>query len=334
MINTRIYPVPIKDFSSKKRKVLFGKSIKVLKRNNFWVKPEPLSGAAPKDLIFVYEYGKCRKYKCTRWTRYIAKVGHQGYPVESIIEQLMTRLGQVWGFKMANSQLFIVAGQLRFCSEIFLRKNHELIHGANILSSFIGEDEDFILQIEKKGWAQELLTFDLVTKAIKSMFPTQYDSIISDLVDMLLFDAIVGNNDRHFYNWGVIRDLKGKTIPCFSPIYDTARGLFWQRSEELIKRESVDSRIKQFVSTYDKKSKPLIGWHKENGINHAKMVECLHVHNYCNFDRTRGLFSDENLQLGVNVINNEFKNLLSNERKKVIIRFLTYRFAQFRKILN
>lgn len=53
---------------------------------------------------------------------------------------------------------------------------------------------------------------------------------------MLVFDAIVGNNDRHFYNWGVIVDLKGMKPPRFSPVYDTARGLFWNQSEEWIEK--------------------------------------------------------------------------------------------------
>jgi hypothetical protein len=49
---------------------------------------------------------------------------------------------------------------------------------------------------------------------------------------MLFFDGLVGNNDRHMYNWGVVRDIYGKDIASISKIYDTARGLLWNMTEE------------------------------------------------------------------------------------------------------
>ncbi|MBC8883138.1 hypothetical protein H9X57_06230 [Flavobacterium piscinae] len=49
---------------------------------------------------------------------------------------------------------------------------------------------------------------------------------------MLLFDALTGNNDRHYYNWGVISHIKNEHKPYFSPVYDTARGLLWNDSDK------------------------------------------------------------------------------------------------------
>jgi hypothetical protein len=82
---------------------------------------------------------------------------------------------------------------------------------------------------------------------------------------MLLFDALVGNNDRHFYNWGVIRSVELRQEPCFSPIYDTARGLLWNESEEKIVDLALsDARAKVYLQKYIKGSRPKIGWEGAN----------------------------------------------------------------------
>lgn len=91
---------------------------------------------------------------------------------------------------------------------------------------------------------------------------------------MLCFDAITGNNDRHFYNWGIIADVKGKKTPRFSPIYDTARGLFWNYSEEKIdKLFTRDGTIDEVQFTkYLQNSMPKIGWEGLKRLNHFTLI--------------------------------------------------------------
>lgn len=63
--------------------------------------------------------------------------------------------------------------------------------------------------------------------------------LVTDLTKILVFDGIVGNNDRHFYNWAIVTYKKRtKKIPFISPVYDTARGLMWNQSDEQIKKLS------------------------------------------------------------------------------------------------
>jgi hypothetical protein len=198
----KAYPAPIKDYTDGSRHC-FGNDIEILKKHQYLVKPYKISGDAPKDFISVYEYKRCRKNSPQKWINYIAKVGHKRYPSESLTEHLLTRLGEEWGFKMAKSKLYIIAGQLRFCSEFFLNINKQrLIHGADILASFLREaDASMIEKIDQKGWSQELLTVQFVQQAIMDVFPQEGEKIYSELIELLLFDAIVGNNDRHFFNW-------------------------------------------------------------------------------------------------------------------------------------
>lgn len=326
---------PIKDFSSLKwnfssRKVHF------LKQGNYRIKPERISGDAPKDLIQVYEFGRCNKSEKSTWIKYIAKVGHKRYPSESITEQLISELGNAWGINVAKSKLCMISGQLRFCSEFFRGKDQELIHGADILARYLQEaDASIIEQIDQKGWSQEMLTFNFVKDAIYSVFPRDAKVIIREFVKMLLFDAIVGNNDRHFFNWGVLRDLRGKETPYFSPIYDTARGLFWNYSDlQLTAILSNKKQLNSVLKKYFEKSKPKVGWEGLKEINHSVLVEKLLSQGECETLFVRNLFSQESLFSTQLVLNTRFDGLISDERKQVIQHLIDYRIKEFMKQLN
>ncbi len=328
-------PAPIENYSGVGKK-FYPKSVKVLKQHQYRVRSERVSGDAPKDFIYVYEYGRSRKVSRKTWIPYIAKVGHKWYPIESVTEHLITRLGQEWGFKMAKSRLYVIANQVRFCSEYFLEKDQELVHGADILSRYLQEaDTAMIESIDKHGWSQELLTFELVKNAIAEVFPNEKKEICQALTELLLFDAIVGNNDRHFFNWGVVRNLFSKHLPYFSPIYDSARGLFWNHTEQkVISLQHDKNQLQAFIVKYHKNAKPKIGWERDKQLNHFQMVERLVVNNECGFEKAQNLFSSNNLAKAEKVIKNEFQGLISNARKELILRYLEYRFGEFSKLLN
>ncbi len=230
----------------------------------------------------------------------------------------------------------MISGQLRFCSEFFRGKDQELIHGADILARYLQEaDASIIEQIDQKGWSQEMLTFNFVKDAIYSVFPKDAKVIIREFVKMLLFDAIVGNNDRHFFNWGVLRDLRGKEPPHFSPIYDTARGLFWNYSDlQLTAILSNKKQLNSVLKKYFEKSKPKVGWEGFKEINHSVLVEKLLSQGECETMFVRNLFSQESLFSTQLVLNNRFDGLISNERKQVIQHLIDYRIKEFMKQLN
>src|ERR1035437_3150036 len=190
-----------------------------------------MSGEAPKDFLKIFEHGRGRKAHPESWPGYIAKVGQKYYPNESVTEQLLTRLGHLLGMQMASSRLMWVRGQLRFLSEYFLGPNESLVHGAEIFAGYLADDRDFVKKVEEMKMTQEIFTFQVVEEAVRSRFPAQADGILQNFVRLLGFDAVVGNNDRHYFNWGVITHVSGLRPPRFSPIYDTARALFWNSDE-------------------------------------------------------------------------------------------------------
>lgn len=168
-------------------------------RDCIWIKDVTLTGDAPKGFVRIYEYqhgSKVRRNNPATWPLYIAKTGHKWYPIESITEHLLNRLGSVFGVRMADSKIGIINGQLRFLSRYFLNPSKEtLVHGAEIFAGYL-EDQALVESIEKANLSRDLFTMQFVERAVAKAFPEEKHVIMGDLVKLLLFDAMVGNNDR------------------------------------------------------------------------------------------------------------------------------------------
>ena len=190
---------------------LRNKKIHILGKKHYIVKDIQLDGDAPKQFIKAYFYRKkstVRVKNKKSWQSFIAKTAEKWYPHESIIEFMINRMGQVLGLKMNDVRLVIANTQIRFLSRYFLNKDQRLIHGAEICGEHLGDMELAKQIANNKPNARDLFTFEFIKEAIEKVYPNCYEDILSDLIKMIVFDAIVGNNDRHFYNWGVIDSKK------------------------------------------------------------------------------------------------------------------------------
>ncbi len=294
-----------------------------------------VTGDAPKDIIRFYEYGKASKRKHKKWPIYIAKLGHKYYPMESITEQLITDIGFVYGFNMASSKISYIGGQIRFLSLYFLdNKTEELFHGADLYAGFLNNDKEFVDEVEEKKMTQDFFTIAF-TKDVIDIFFTQEEkpTIFNSFMAMLFFDGLIGNNDRHMYNWGIVRDIFGKKAAFFSKIYDTARGLLWNQTEEQLNKIIKNGNVESFVKKYCINSKPKIGIERKNIVNHFKLIEH-HVEYYKKNEFIISIFADQKLDEVIEMINTKYKKLLSNNRRFLIIEILKFRYNRIKKILD
>jgi hypothetical protein len=290
----------------------------------------PVIGNAPKDFIRIYEYGMARKSNPQKWTAYIAKIGHKWYPNESITEQLMTLIGQVIGIKVADSKLMLVKGQLRFLSKYFLKHDDRLVHGSEIFSAYFG-DEDFVQEVDEANKAREIFTFQSIKNAIHDVYPKYADSLIESFVEMLFFDAVAGNNDRHFENWGVIDNIKKGSKVELSPVYDTAHGLFWNYHESNI---GSFLRHESKLNSYIKGSLPATGWDNEKDLNHFELLQRV-VNEYPQYCELIGKFDPEKYQKDTHrLLNNEFREFFSSKRRYLIEKCITKRAILIQKLVG
>ena len=314
------------------------KGIAQIKRCNYrLLRGKSVMGDAPKALVLIYSYSKenrFRKQNVKRWPLYIAKTGHKWYPIESITERLLCRLGEVFGLRMAESGLAMIGGQVRFLSKYFLcGEDGELVHGAEIFAGYIG-DEEFVAQIEEQALSRDMFTLQFVDKAVEYQFAFCRDEIMREFIKMLLFDALVGNNDRHFYNWGVVRSITQAFQPYLAPVYDTARGLFWNDTDE-----KLENRYRNNGNTYLKKycegSRPKIGWEGEKNINHYGLVEKIYSNEFfLQKNEIKALFLQSNPKKMFEVIDAEFSSLMSETRIKMIKLCLEHRYNTILELLK
>ncbi|HVA46108.1 MAG TPA: HipA domain-containing protein [Pirellulales bacterium] len=247
---------PIRRFSEFQQN--WASIIKPLRRDRYCVESaDSIGGDAPKSFIRMQEYTPGQPGRAIRfWPYFIAKVGSKSYPNESVTEHLLTRIGEAFGMKMATTQLRIVGTQVRLLSKYFLRRGEEsLVHGIEVFKQYL--DEETVEAIAAARQEQVFYTFQTVLAAIKFAFPDHADEILPGVVEMLAFDALVGNNDRHPANWGFIVPVTKKPSPRFSPVYDTARAMFWNVSEEKVARILADPDM---LDAYIDRSVPQIGW--------------------------------------------------------------------------
>lgn len=307
-------------------------SIPILRERDYYVIDKNLDGDAPKQLIKVYEHtkgGTVRRDQLSTWTPYIAKTAEKWYPHESVLEYFINRAGQVLGLKMNEIKLYRINGQIRFLSRFFLQKSETLIHGAEICGDYLG-DRAFVAEIaNNKEEARELLTFEFVCDAVRSVFKSHANSILDELVRMLIFDALLGNNDRHFYNWAVIRPVrKGKNPPRLAPIYDSSRGLFWNHSRDSVvkwEKQLTDPNWKRYQKYLDGAS-PRFSLDKDKAVNHFQFIAHL-----CRIDRRFSNFAadlanpQQKLKLQ-KLLKNEFGEIFSPERQSLMAQNIADRF--------
>lgn len=311
------------------------RAIATLKEKNYCVEDRLLDGDAPKQFIRVYTYtpdsGIHRKSPKT-WIPYIAKTAEKWYPHESVVEFMINRIGQVLALNMNEVELFWINGQIRFLSRYFLKSSETLTHGAEICGEYLN-DMDLAAEIaNEKKTSRELFTFQFIEKAIVAKFDGQTKTLMTEIVKMIVYDGLVGNNDRHFYNWGVITNTKKlNTQPRFAPIYDSARGLLWNSSDEWIRNNlGAMSRGGKKVERYINDACPRISIEDNSEIDHFGLIG--YLKNYSSeYDVIiKEMSSPENEERILEMLKKEFFPFFIVERCKLIEYIVKERFKKIR----
>ncbi len=306
--------------------------IEQLKEGNYNVVDVNLDGDAPKQFIKAYFHtpgGKVKKSKPSSWISFIAKTAEKWYPHESVIEFMINRIGQELGLKMNGIRLVRANGQIRFLSQYFLRPHEALIHGAEICGHFL-EDMEFAARVANdKKTARDLFTFEFIEQAIQAVFPNAAESILEDLVRMITFDALVGNNDRHFYNWAVVRSPDRENAqPYLAPLYDSSRGLLWNISDEkIVHNYQTQKNGSNFVGKYVKNAYPRISIEGNPEVDHFALLAFLKEKRQPYRPIIETMASTSSEQKVLQLVEREFRRHFVHERMEMTIQILKTRFG-------
>lgn len=117
------------------------------------------------------------------------------YPFEFWSEIIATQLGLMLNIHILNYNVAIRDNVIGCMSRSMISKNQELIEGIQYLQAY---DRDF--NPERKA-DRELYSFQLIEKALQH---SGFSFFMKRIIEIIIFDSIIGNQDRHQENWGII----------------------------------------------------------------------------------------------------------------------------------
>lgn len=175
-----------------------------------------------------------KKWQIINNERYLIKSGTGTLSQEVFNEQIANKVCELLGIidYTKYDAVFINNKPASVC-KCFIDENTELITANDILKHFLPNYR--ISQYEHYVKCCERLGYDTVEK----------------LDEMIIVDYIIGNTDRHYRNFGLIRDVNSLEILRAAPIYDSGTSLCHDIPDNLIDIEA------------DIKSKPFAEYHSE-----------------------------------------------------------------------
>ena len=143
------------------------------------------------------------------------------------------------------------------------------------------------------------------------------------LLRILIFDALIGNSDRHHSNWGLITNtITFKT--ALSPIYDNGSSLCAYDEESSIK--TILSDKMRFEASITSKSKSVIGFNNKRPVQHFELVKHIAELYYYQTVKTVGrIMTNVTSESIDNILQNFDSTIISDDRKRLIKKFLLER---------
>lgn len=201
-----------------------------------------LGGMLPK--CWRKENGMTYLYK--RGTSEYANAGR-----EPVIEALAYRIGNLFGVYLANQVLVNYKGYLCTWSENFTKTK----------VSFVPAYE-YLKDLEPKLWSYGTICSRL--------------NVTEELDDMIVFDYIINNTDRHFSNFGMLIDSETNEAIKFAPLFDHGYSLLHNTldSDYPVDQEEWYNRIIG-PSSRERAKKVLASRHRSGIYNILNNLDCL-----------------------------------------------------------
>ena len=179
-------------------------------------------------------------------------------------------------------------------------------------------------------------SFQMIVESMKPILE------ISTISKILLFDALIGNSDRHHSNWGITETkaslyvengLFPVNVMTLSPLYDNGSSLCSYINESDI--ETILKDKIRYESIINTKSKSAIGWNTIRPIRHFELIKNLRDEYY---EETVNLVKNikKNLteQSVDTILSNFDDNIISNQMKKLLKKFIIDRRNRIIEIYN
>ncbi|MCI9264164.1 MAG: hypothetical protein HFF06_06280 [Oscillospiraceae bacterium] len=194
-----------------------------------WQRPEGVSegsGASEKIWLQSPDGDKTGLFKFPKTRNYPGKP--ETTSTEHVSEWLASQLGKIFGVPCADVKLGSYHGRKGSLSVLITDNKEEHLE--------LNEGVAFIKELYPQYDAKEMINkangiyycLDQILLATKEYLPTQF------WIEVLLFDFMIGNTDRHQNNWALLKEESGQYRQC--PLYDNGSSLCSYVEEEQLER--------------------------------------------------------------------------------------------------
>lgn len=163
-----------------------------------------------------------------------------GVSWEDITELIAAKVGSILGLEMMKVEI-VTRNDERGC----LLRNF-----VDDLQAKMHEEGGVLLESLADGYNElqesDSRNINLIEEGFNMLTQFDYWGTIKDsFIDMLLFDILIGNQDRHPYNWQILYFDSGYR---FSPIYDNGASLgFRFEDEQLLENVSNIAKLDKYI---------------------------------------------------------------------------------------
>ncbi|WP_310558493.1 hypothetical protein [Flavobacterium sp.] len=183
--------------------------------------------------------------------------GEIRYPTEFWSEIVSSKIGQFLGFPMLDYNIAYNNKHKQrigcFSKSMINNSMNQLIEGKRYLTSF---DEKYNAEKDKK-----LYTFQFIKEAL---IKAHFENYINNIIEIIIFDSIVGNSDRHQENWGIIIDYSYIKEVFDSALYKKDKGLlgYFKKLKTLLSDKKEAKLMASFKESYFCIAKHKLRWTK------------------------------------------------------------------------
>jgi hypothetical protein len=205
-----------------------------------------------------------------------------------------------------------------------------------VATAFDMDEEQMLKEVVGRKNERQVYTVSLIDEVLQhhSRTPEGKRRMRESFAKMMAFDSLVGANDRHAQNWGVVFNaFDNKVEPYFSPLFDTARGLFWNYSDAQLQAWDDRGIRQEQIEKYAKGSTPLIGVDGFDDPDHFDVIHYMVNHDNSGFaDPIRGVFRAFPSRRCRDLVSKAVGRYFSRRRLEYIVRLLEFRYNELARI--
>lgn len=165
---------------------------------------------------------------------------------DHVSEKLASDLGMVLGIPCAQVDIGVYKGNEGSMSYLINKEDEELIEGISLINKIY---PNYSAETMYDEVLQEYYSMRMLEEAV-----TEYE-FLPELLQMLVFDFLIGNSDRHQNNWAILKMSSGHY--SFSPLYDNSSSLCCYLLEEKVSGYLVGD-VKKVNSIVNTKSQSIV----------------------------------------------------------------------------